>query len=917
MVGDRGGWGVSNAVEATQAGDDPLANDPEVIAAEKAKRIAEADKAKAEADKTRAEAEQAAEAARLAKDSAARDAGMAHEKAKAENDKAIADARSAAMKAWLPEPKTAPLEGTVDVADGTGAVGRVAALALLAGAAAHIAAGVKEAKAERVLVVDQIDLAASDWSHALVHSQLDPLADAAKRVKVALDATGSTPTGASTRSIAALGTAATVVPALIGSAADVAGYFRSNYTVAKVDITATSTPLVAAVASELIRNQITCYVDGLALFHQRSSTMAAFGRLLDLRWSLLEARLRASQTALQRAKDEVTKAQTAVDAAKDQSAELRTAKAELSRSQDHAALVQGVIDAAAKLEELIDTFATTVTTVVGDAALPPLGQAALRDLAHDPKDRVHVLALSLDEVGVDGITRRQLFRSPTTTYVGATHVSGLLLAPGGSVAMATTYAGTGTARVALKTGEVVTWSQTGGATTPPPAPTNPPPAAPPTGKGWPPAAPGATDADPQRPIGPAPAARPAPAPAPPGPDAPKARWTLMVFMAGMNNLASEADTDLAEITAGAPGGDVEVVVFVKQPTGSRRFRVGGDSEDLGDHYDSGDPNSVVDFVRWATTVAPADRYALVLWNHGSGWEPWSYDTDTPVAVRPLRTAAGAIRKVNSTIFPTALAREVPHEVACQRAILTDDGTAHAVDTIELGGVTEAIKNHLKKNLEVLAMDACLMSNFEVAAQVRDHVEVIVASQELEPGTGWHYTDLLGQMRAHQGDLTAEAFGTLAVDSYMAGYEGSAEDLTLCAVKAAGVTGLATAVDALALALITTLPDGRLLITDCLGASTRFDGHLVDLGHLCKNLIASNASAPLTEAARGVLAALAQGAGYVLAERHSGPNMDSVTGVTIYLPASTDAFAPTYGGLRFSKETHWDELIEAFRNARPG
>jgi Clostripain family len=905
---------VSNGDGTTQPGDDPLANDPEVIAAEKAKRIAEAEKAKAEADKAKAEAEQAAEAARITTTNAERDARLAHEKAKAENDKAIADARSAAMKAWLPEPKTAPLEGTVDVPDGTGAVGRVAALSLLAGAAAHIAAGVKETKAKRVLVVDQIDLAASDWSHALVHSQLDPLADAAKRVKVALDATGSTPTGAPTRFIPALGAAATVVPALIGSAADVAGYFRSNYTIAKVDITATSTPLVAAVASELVKNQVTCYVDGLALFHQQSNVMTAFSQLLDLRWSLLDARLRTSQSALQRAKDEVTKAQTAVDAAKDQPAELGTAKAELSRAQDHAAHVQGVIDAAAKLEELIDTFATTVTTVAEGATLPPLGQAALRDLVHDPKDRVHVLALSLDEVGADGITRRRLFRSPTTTYLGAAHVSAHLLAPGGSVAMATTYAGTGTARVALKTGEVVTWSQTGGPTTPPPA-TKPPPAAPTTAKGWTPATPGATDADPQRPIGPAPAARPAPAPAPPAPDAPKARWTLMVFMAGMNNLAAEADSDLTEIIAGEPGGDVEVVVFVKQPTGCRRFRVGGDSEDLGDHYDSGDPNSVVDFVRWATTVAPADRYALVLWNHGSGWEPWAYDTDAPVAVRPLRTAAGAIRKVNSTIFPTALAHEVLDQVARQRAILTDDGTAHAVDTIELGGVTEAIKNHLMKNLDVLAMDACLMSNLEVAAQVRDHVEVIVGSEELEPGTGWHYTDLLEQMRAHQGDLTAEAFGTLAVDSYMRGYEGSTEDLTLCAVKAAGVTGLATAVDALAQALITTLPDGRSLITDCLGDSTRFDGHLVDLGHLCKNLIASNADAALTGAAQSALAALAQGAGYVLAERHSGPNMDSVTGVTIYLPASTDPFAPTYGGLRFSEETHWDDLLVAYRSAR--
>lgn len=437
--------------------------DPEVIAADKAKRVAEAKKAAfdaakaaAEAEKAATEAEQAAETARRTAANADRDAAMADEKAKAENDKAIVDARSTAMKAWLPTPKTDPIEGTVEVGDGTGSVGRVAALSLLAHAAEQIAIGAVKAEAKRVLVIDQMDLAASDWSHALVNGQLAPLSGAAKRLKAALGGVGGTPAiDDSTRSLAVLGSAATVVPALIGAAADVAGYFRSNYTVAKVDITETSTPLVAAVASELISRDVACYVDGLALFRYQSGTLSAFGELLDLRWSLLAARIRASQTALQRAKDEVVKAQTAVEAAKDEP-ELAKAKEELWKGQDHVARVQGLIDAASKLEELVDAFATSVTTVAAGAPLPPLGQAAIRDVLHDQKHPVHVLALSIDEVGSDAITRRRLFRGPTTTYVGATHVSALLLAPGGGVAMSTTYAGTGAAQVKLSSGKVTT-----------------------------------------------------------------------------------------------------------------------------------------------------------------------------------------------------------------------------------------------------------------------------------------------------------------------------------------------------------------------------------------------------------------------------------------------------------------------------
>src|SRR5215218_873062 len=241
-----------------------MTDDLELIAAEKAKQLAALNQAAAEARKAESEALAAAAKAERDLANADRDEALAHEKAKADNDQSIAEARSAATKAWLPEPTTKPLEGKVTSAEGTGAIGRVAALRLLSDAAVEVAAKVKAAGASRVLIVDNVDLAASDWAHALVNSQVERLRESAKRVKTAIEvaerSNGGTrrgDTGRVTRLLAGVGAAATVVPALVGAAADVAGYFRSDYTVGKVDVTTTCTSLIAAVAGALIDEQVT------------------------------------------------------------------------------------------------------------------------------------------------------------------------------------------------------------------------------------------------------------------------------------------------------------------------------------------------------------------------------------------------------------------------------------------------------------------------------------------------------------------------------------------------------------------------------------------------------------------------------------------------------------------------------------
>src|SRR5215207_11005629 len=107
-----------------------------------------------------------------------------------------------------------------------------------------------------------------------------------------------------------------------------------------------------------------------------------------------------------------------------------------------------------------------------------------------------------------------------------------------------------------------------------------------------------------------------------------AKWTVMVYVAGFNNLTTFAAKDLAEMRKVGSGDGLKVAVFMKrlEQKAAHRIVVGKDGEgeehqNLGPNVASGSPQTLLDFVRWAHAKAPAERYALVIWNHGSGWDP--------------------------------------------------------------------------------------------------------------------------------------------------------------------------------------------------------------------------------------------------------------------------------------------------------
>ena len=110
-----------------------------------------------------------------------------------------------------------------------------------------------------------------------------------------------------------------------------------------------------------------------------------------------------------------------------------------------------------------------------------------------------------------------------------------------------------------------------------------------------------------------------------------------------------------------------------------------------------DPETLADFIRWGAEACPAEKYALVLWDHGGG-------SKTGLFIDELFDDA--------TLYMDELG-----------------------DALRGGGVT----------FEAVLFDACLMANLETACAIRDSARWMIASEEVVAGKGTAVGDWLQQL----------------------------------------------------------------------------------------------------------------------------------------------------------------------------
>jgi len=401
----------------------------------------------------------------------------------------------------------------------------------------------------------------------------------------------------------------------------------------------------------------------------------------------------------------------------------------------------------------------------------------------------------------------------------------------------------------------------------------------------------------------------------------KPAWTVLVYMAGDNNLDPSGIGDLLEMKRVGSTPQVNVVAEFDRASGrgAKRYRLrkGGtlaaDAVASLGRLNTGDPRTLLDFVRWGVKAYPAERFALVLWNHGQGWD----DTDIYEDARHRRFRRLATGRVRHALFRPPVRRMLRGAIRKfeYRAILLDDDAKDFLDNLELKSVLAGAATAIGGKLDLLGMDACLMSMAEVGYQMRGSARFTVGSEQTEPGDGWPYDRILAALAKHP-EMDAGDLSGVVVREYLASYA-AADGVTQSACDLSKADALAAAVGALVEALTAALREGTLR-QRILAARMRVQSYEipdnVDLVDFCELLAGAAPGSALTARCRDVVGAVGAGAagagaGYVLAQDSKGRDLAASHGVAIYFP--TIAVSPLYGRLDWCGATGWDRFLRAY------
>jgi hypothetical protein len=415
---------------------------------------------------------------------------------------------------------------------------------------------------------------------------------------------------------------------------------------------------------------------------------------------------------------------------------------------------------------------------------------------------------------------------------------------------------------------------------------------------------------------------------PPGDDL--ADWTVIAVLAGDNNLSMRALDELAEMEKVGSTDRVRVLAQVDRAddpyaeprpgdwSGTRRYLVGRTPEaggaggstllaELGT-TNTGDAATIEDFVAYCAANHPSRRTLLVLWNHGTGFyvsPEWRSPAPDTRAIE-----SKALERLGGSFFHQTRAVSMTE---AKRGILYDEGARDCLDNQELARVCAFAKERLGRKIDILGMDACLMTMIEVAWQVRDSASLLVGSEDLEPVWGWPYDAVLADLVAAP-ELDGEALARRVVSRYLEYLDHPGVDpvnVTSSVLDLARLGDTVGAVDTLAGALLDAGLDA-LVIRPALYAavkrSTRFyRGRYVDLWELAENL-GRTCSNPQVQAACAALVGILSGPDSpILVAGHRGDGVRNTHGLSINFPLQGDP-AALYDQLAFARDTRWGELV---------
>lgn len=228
--------------------------------------------------------------------------------------------------------------------------------------------------------------------------------------------------------------------------------------------------------------------------------------------------------------------------------------------------------------------------------------------------------------------------------------------------------------------------------------------------------------------------------------------TIMIYMVG-SDLESKyysASADINEIVNS--NADFENINLLIYTGGTKNWHYEGISSDenaiykvTGDGLEKlisyskkaiGNASTLTEFLDYAYDNYKAEKYSLILWDHGGGpiygYGYDEYNVSNSLTLLELKTA------LKNSVFSA------------------------------------------NNKLEFIGFDACLMATTEIAYVVSDYADYMIASQEVEPGSGWDYVFLKNINKSS----TTYDIGKDIVDSYFEYYSDkiSGKGISLSLIK---------------------------------------------------------------------------------------------------------------------------------------
>ncbi|HEY6804064.1 MAG TPA: clostripain-related cysteine peptidase [Pyrinomonadaceae bacterium] len=428
----------------------------------------------------------------------------------------------------------------------------------------------------------------------------------------------------------------------------------------------------------------------------------------------------------------------------------------------------------------------------------------------------------------------------------------------------------------------------------------------------------------------------------------KAVWTVMVYLAGDNNLTAECLFALTEMKKASPGKRLNVIAqfdprdeFI--PTHRYEInRYGPKSSIFDDIIDEARYDSKTGETcfrresKRAQALAQkraADTHRVNrLFKNDDDLSALEFveneptdDTDTGAPSALYNFLSFCIEEYPAEHYLVVLSG---HSGGVESDyLLKDDSSKGSLTFNEMKQVFRQLKNDLHdRPIDIVGMDSCLMSMCEICYELRELVDIVIGCESFSPASGWPYREIIQRLKhsvkAKQSSKVKVAAAIVEeYVNYYSAYWLSGMSVSQSALDVRRVSGLREHIDKLArvmekeLRIATDNSKQRSFKDDLVLAhweAQSYNGErFIDLFDFCKCLERRTPLATVLEQCQETCRFISRK--FVLKSCYSGATYQYSYGVSIYFPWSQ--LLPKYENLEFVQgDSGWLRFLKTYLTA---